>query len=146
MSKKNDKGNDEFRAWFKSELDRVVQDMIKSRAVTGVAVDAVPVWAVPNRVLVAKMWSAAQKSQFIWTISGPGVLTDHVAGQVAVTPKDAVNHFALKWQLNAEQLLRKAENNQLNDASRNALKNQANKLIQDAEWLFDLTLRDDIWN
>ncbi|MEJ2399879.1 MAG: DUF4826 family protein [Xanthomonadales bacterium] len=146
MSKKNDTDNDAFRAWFKSELDRVVEQMIKARAVTGVAIDATPMWAVPDRILIAKIWSAAQKSQFIWTISGPAVVTDHVAGSVAVNPKDVANHFALKWQADAERIRRQAENAALTDSARSEMKNLADKLVRDAEALFDMTRQDDIWS
>lgn len=145
MSKKTTPEQEEFRAWFKAELEKVVDRMIKEKAVTGAAIDAAPMWAVPNQVLIARVWSAAQKSQFIWTISGPGVITDHIPGSLAVGPKEAANHFALKWQVDADKLLKSAENPSLNESVRSELKNQAHKLIGDAESLFDLTLRDDIW-
>jgi hypothetical protein len=145
MSKKSNPEQEAFRAWFKAELDKVVDRMIKKKAVAGAAIDAAPAWAVPNQVLIARLWSAAQKSQFIWTISGPDVITDHIPGSLAVGPKEAATHFALKWQADAENLLKSAENPSLNETVRSELKNQANKLIGDAESLFDLTLRDDIW-
>ncbi|MEJ2383802.1 MAG: DUF4826 family protein [Xanthomonadales bacterium] len=110
------------------------------------AIDATPMWAVPDRILIAKIWSAAQKSQFIWTISGPAVVTDHVAGSVAVNPKDVANHFALKWQADAERIRRQAENAALTDSARSEMKNLADKLVRDAEALFDMTRQEDIWS
>jgi hypothetical protein len=146
MSSDTDTDQDEFRNWFKSELDRVVETMIKAGAVTGVAIDATPVWAVPNRMLIAKLWSSAQKSQFIWTISGPAVITDHVAGSVALNPRDVAKHFALKWQMDAERALGSAENASVSENARTELKNLANRLIKDAESLYDMTLQNDIWS
>ena len=145
MSKKLTPEQEEFRAWFKAELDKVVDRMIKEKAVDGVAIDAAPMWAVPNQILIARVWSSAQKSRFIWTISGPGVITDHIPGSLAVGPKEAANHFALKWQVDAEKLLKSAENPSLNETVRSELKNQADRLVSDAEALFDLTLREEIW-
>ena len=145
MSKKTTPEQEEFRAWFKAELDKVVDRMIKEKAVTGVAIDAAPMWAVPNQVLIARVWSAAQKSQFIWTISGPGVITDHIRGSMAVGPKEAARHFSLKWQVDAENLQKSADNPSMKETVRAELKNQASKLVSDAEALFDLTMRDEIW-
>ena len=64
MSKKTTPEQEEFRAWFKAELEKVVDRMVKEKAVTGAAIDAAPMWAVPNQVLIARVWSAAS--------SGPG--------------------------------------------------------------------------
>jgi hypothetical protein len=145
MDDKNTRDNEEFRDWFKSELDRVVEHMLKKRIVAGVAIDATPVWAVPNQILIAKVWPSGQKTQFIWTISGPAVVTDHVAGAVAVNPRDVANHFALKWQGDAERILRTAATPNTDEAARAGMKKAANKLIKDAESLFDMAQRDDIW-
>lgn len=145
MSKKTTPEQEELRAWFKAELDKVVDRMIKEKAVTGVAIDAAPMWAVPNQILIARVWASAQKSQFIWTISGPGVITDHIPGSMAVGPKEAARHFSLKWQVDAENLQKSAENPSMKETVRAELKNQADRLISDAEALFDLTMRDEIW-
>ena len=145
MSKKLTPEQEEFRAWFKAELDKVVDRMIKEKAVDGVAIDAAPVWAMPNQILIARVWSSAQKSQFIWTISGPGVITDHITGSMAAGPREAARHFSLKWQVDAEKLMKSAENPSMKDPVRTELKNQADRLVSDAEALFDLTMRDEIW-
>ena len=135
-----------LRAWYKTVLDAVVKDMIKIGAVTGTAVEASPVWAVPNEILIAKVWGAAQKNQFIWTISGNSVFTDHIAGSMAATPKDVAKHFALKWQLNAEQILDQAKNTPAVEGSEADSKLYSDQLIEYAESLYGLTVRDDVWN
>ena len=132
-------------AWYKSVLDAVVKDMIKIGAVTGAAVEASPVWAMPYEILIAKVWGAAQKSQFIWTISGNSVFTDHIAGSMAATPKDVARHFALKWQLNADQLLAQAKNTPTDEGKEVDTELYSKQLIQYAESLYGLTDRDDIW-
>ena len=136
----------EFQAWCKSELNDVVKQMTKSQAVVSAAVEATPVWTVPYKILIAKVWGAAQKSQFIWTISGEDFVTDHIAGSMATNPRDVAKHFALKWQLNAEQFLQMAGIKPMTEASRAGMKAQAEKLIRNAESLYDFTTRDDIWD
>ena len=56
MDDRNTLDNDEFRDWFKSELDCVAEHMLEKRIVAGVAIDAKPVWAVPEQILIAKVW------------------------------------------------------------------------------------------
>ena len=64
-----------INAWYKELLGTTVRQMVDSGAVTGAAAEARPVWMAPTQVLIAKVWGAGQKSNFIWTISGPGVIT-----------------------------------------------------------------------
>ena len=95
VKKKTEKESEELSTWFKPLLNEVVQEMIKRKAVTGAAVEASPTWAFPGKILIAKVWGMGEKSRFIWTISGEEVITDHINGSMATTPKDAARHFAL---------------------------------------------------
>ena len=73
------------------------------------------------------------------------MVTDHGAGAVAVNPREVANHFALKWQGDAERILRTADTPNTDEAARAGMKKAANKLVKDAESLFDMAQRDDIW-
>jgi len=134
-----------LKDWFKPLLDKVVQEMLKRNAVTGTAVEASPAWAFPNKILIAKVWGMGQKTRFIWTISGEGVITDYIAGSMATTPKDAAKHFALKWQMDADRLLAVGETKGPTQDAQLQMVNYANKLIKDAESLYDLTDKEEIW-
>jgi hypothetical protein len=134
-----------LRDWYKPLLDGVVQEMLKRKAVAGTAVEATPVWIFPNRILIAKVWGMGQKTRFIWTISGDGVITDYIAGNTAKTPKDAARHFVLKWQVDADRLFAVAKSKGSTADAKLQMNNYANKLIQDAEFLYDLTERDEVW-
>lgn len=137
--------NDPLKAWYKPKLDKVVQEMIKLGVVAGAAVEAAPIWAAPNKWLIAKVWGAGQARQFIWTISGDDVVTDHIPGSMANNPRDVAKHFAMKWQMNADQIAHLADNRPMTLADQSRMKNRAEKLIRDAESLYDLTTQDDIW-
>jgi len=141
----NSSTDQDIKAWYKSVLDDTVQEMIRLKVVSGVAIEATPVWAAPKLILIAKVWIASQKNRFIWTISGPGVVTDHIPGKLATTPKAVANHFALKWQANAEQLREMAANRPMSADGRAGLRAQADKLVRTAESLFDLTTQEQLW-
>lgn len=134
-----------LKAWYTKLLYAVVRDMIKIGAVSGAAAEARPVWISPYKVLIAKVWEASQKSNFIWTISGEAVITDHIAGNVATTPRDAARHFSLKWQMDADRLLELAKNKGAGESTEANMEAYTTKLIQYAEYLYDMASRDEVW-
>ena len=84
---KTDTDKEALKAWFKPLLDTVVLDMQARNVVAGTAVEASPVWIFPYKILIAKVWGLGQKNRFIWTIAGEAVITDHIPGNMAATPK-----------------------------------------------------------
>lgn len=144
MAQKKDQ-NTELRGWYKKVLDNTVREMLKSRAVTGAAIEAAPMWAVPFKVLIAKVWDATQKSQFIWTIAGEDAVTDHIPGPMAANPQEAARHFALKWQMDAERLLVRAQDNPRAKHGGEVVADYTAKLVTKAEALYDLATQDEVW-
>lgn len=134
-----------IRAWFVKELDAVVQQMIKIGAVSGIAVEAAPVWMLPYKILIARVWSANEKSRFIWTISGERVTTDHIDGKTAKSPQDVARHFALKWQVDAERLGDISPNRSPLENTQAHMQDYAGELVKNAEYIYELSTRDDIW-
>ena len=130
-------------SWFKPLIDATVKEMLARQAVTDTAVEASPVWMLPYKILISKVWGISQKTRFIWTISGEAVVTDHIPGSMAATPRDAARHFSLKWQMDADRLI--AVGKSKKPAEGQHMGNYANKLIRDAESLYDLTEQADIW-
>ena len=126
-------------------LDDLVKKMIKIGAISGVAIDAAPVWGSENEILIAKVWDTANKSQFIWAITGELAVTDHIPGSMAVTPRDVARHFSYKWQMDADRLAEIANSDsQIANTSVN-IQAQSKKIIQLAESLYSLTERDEPW-
>lgn len=140
-----DAGTEAFKAWYKAQLDAVVKEMLRIEAVSGAAVEAVPVWAAPNQILIAKVWQAGRKNYFIWTISGESVHTDHIKGSMAGTPRDAARHFSLKWQMDADRLTNLAKKKAPDGKTQAKVEAFANKLIQQAEFLYSLVEQDAGW-
>jgi hypothetical protein len=138
-------GGNALKSWYKGVLDGVVRDMLKAGAVVGAAIEASPVWAVPNEILIARVWAAGQQNSFIWTIAGERMITDHIAGAVAATPREVARHFSLKWQLDAERLYQIARRKDVPAVAGKQIETYAGRIIQCAERLYDLASHEDIW-
>lgn len=143
--KQNSTEASELRAWYKRLLDNVVSEMLRAGAVSGAAVEAAPIWVVPQQILIAQVWGAGQKNNFIWTIAGDGAILDHIAGPVAATPRDAARHFALKWQMDAEQLRRVAQRKTASQHDAKQISAYADRIVECSERLYELAGRDDVW-
>lgn len=126
-------------------LDAMVDNMIKTGVISGVAIDANPVWGQEGSLLIAKVWEASNKSEFIWTITGENAVTDHLPGSMALNPRDAARHFSYKWQMDAERLLADAKAKPQTPESQAVIEAHTNKIIQYAESLYELTCQDEIW-
>ena len=140
-----DADREALKSWYKPLLDTVVKDMLRLNVVAGPAVEASPVWVLPYKILISKVWGMGQKNRFIWTIAGEDVITDHIPGRLATTPKEVARHFSFKWQGDADQLLEVAKNRSSVENSQQHMGSYSNKLIKSAELLYDLSERDDIW-
>lgn len=143
--KQNTMEANELKAWYKRLLNNVVNEMLRAGVVSGAAVEAAPIWVVPQQILLAHVWGAGQKNNFIWTIAGDAVITDHIAGKVAAMPRDAARHFALKWQMDAEQLRRVAQRKTSSESDAKEIEAYADRIVHCSEQLYDIAARDDIW-
>jgi hypothetical protein len=142
---KLDAENEELKSWYKGVLDNVVKEMIRAEVITGAAVEAAPVWAVPNRLLIAKVWEVSRKNSFVWAIAGGDWITDHINGSLATNPRDAARHFSLKWQMDADRMLEMAKTKTSDENTRANVETVVNKLIYQAESLYELTNREAGW-
>ncbi len=82
-------------------------------------------------------------SQGFWVISGD-LPTDHIVGGNAKNAREAVKHFALRWQLKAENILNELglEQNSSEDETNIEF---ANILISKAEELYLLADSEKFW-
>ena len=140
-----DSDSDAIRAWYTRLLDNVVKEMISIKAVSGVAVQAAPVWISPYEMLMAKVWGVGYEDDFVWTLSIDKLVADYIAGSLASTPREAAKHFAMKWQLDADRLASVVQGKSMGDKADETMRDYSNKLIQYAETLYDLTTRDEVW-
>lgn len=133
------------RSWYTRLLDKMVKEMINIKAVSGDAVQAAPMWMVPNEMLIAKVWGITKEHEFVWAISVDKLIADYVGGSLAATPRDVARHFALKWQMDADRLISLGESGAAAEADPEKMQEYADKLIQYAEVLHDLANSDGPW-
>lgn len=134
-----------LESWYKSLLDQVVKEMVRLKAVTGVAVQATPVWMVPHEILIAKVWGVNHENDFVWTASVDKFIADYIAGSLATTPREVARHFSLKWQMDADRIL-KIEKSKLSVENPDAkMQDFSKQLIHHAESLYEMANRDDVW-
>ncbi|MDJ0748727.1 MAG: DUF4826 family protein [Woeseiaceae bacterium] len=114
-------------------MSRLVNEAIRGAADAGIVdealVEARPAWALPNRLLVGQLREQMNPRTFHWFIAGEAPL-DFTASANAASPRDALRHFAMKWQLDAERT---------DDADRKA------ELIELAESVYELADDERFW-
>lgn len=134
-----------LESWYKPLLDNVVKEMIRLKAINAGALQASPMWMVPNEILIAKVWGLNQESEFIWTISIDKFIADYLAGSLAATPRDVARHFSLKWQMDADRIMNLNKEKPATDKGKQKMQAYAQRLIQYAETLAELANRDEAW-
>jgi hypothetical protein len=116
--------------WAKREIDRLVNALLAQGAIDDNLVEARLAWTVPSEVVLGQLRQQGNLLEFLWIIGG-NVPADSVHSSAARTPRDAVRHFALKWQLDAGQM---------DDAD------AASTLVEHAEYLYALSDDDRFWS
>lgn len=130
------------QAWGKSELDKAVKEVLDSGIFQAARVEAGIAWMLPGAVLIGQIREKIDKSAFRWIITGPDVPLDHVQGDVARNPREALKHFCLKWQLGAEKV-REASVNDPDTGDHYRAK--ADQLARQAENLYEIAEADQFW-
>jgi hypothetical protein len=119
---------DELRPWLRQQLDDAVPRLIEVGAFEDALIEVKPAWVLPAQLLVGKAREQGNPTAFRWFICGD-VPLDHVASDVATTPRELIRHFSMKWQIDASHLEEEA----------------AKALIDHAEALYALADDDRYW-
>lgn len=122
--------NDSAASWIRETLNRAVREITNQGVFDGEFVEARPVWSLPERVLIGQIRETDEQAAFQWIICGD-FPTDHIASTVASTPREALRHFSLKWQLDA--------------GDSQALDEHAENLVARAEQLYEMVADDSLW-
>ena len=143
MSEETPDNGEPATAWVRETLDRAVAEITGHAVLEGNFVEARAVWSLPYRVMIGQIRETRESATFHWIICGD-LPTDHIPSNVAVTPRDALRHFSLKWQLGAarydDPATRKAAGmDSLPQDGRGA------RLAEIAEKLYALAEDDSLW-
>ncbi len=123
--------------WIQEQLKSHVGHLTKHGLVAR-HIRATVAWVLPNTICLSRVGSNENKNFAYWVISGK-FATDHIARELADSPRAAVRHFALKWQLRASRLAERTDANQEDMAA------PAAELEKYAHGLYALTEQDQHW-
>lgn len=90
-------------AWAKECLDNALRTVSAMGIFEGITFDARVAWTLPHRIIIGQIRDTGPHLREFWIIAGE-VPTDCIDAATCATARDAARHFALKWQLGAEQL------------------------------------------
>lgn len=117
------------KKWLRSLIDLAVRGTSEMNVFDEALLEARPDWALPQRLLVGKVRPQMEPRAFCWFICGE-VPLDYLRGDVATSPREALRHFAIKWQL---------------DAERAGDTESADVLIENAEAIYALADDERVW-
>ena len=130
--------------WQRKTLDKAVRNIADLGVLPDEIVEARALWSIPGKVMIGQARQAHEPTLFVWFISGE-LPTDTIGPSAAATPREAMRHFSLKWQMDAERYrdpaARKAHGL---DESRdwNAM---TARLVAKAEELYAMAEDDGLW-
>jgi len=108
------------------------------------------VWIVPHKIMVAQAWAEKNPDDRYWLITGGAIgLMGHAEAKLAAGPREALRHFALKWQMQGERL-RTADRREFDAKTQNRLADVdmstiGDSLAEKAEYLYALAENDVNW-
>jgi len=121
--------DDETKSWMREMTDLAVRGTGEVGMYDEAIVESRPEWALPNRLLLGKVRTQSNARAFHWFICGE-IPLDYLPGDVATTPREALRHFSMKWQLDAERS---------DDDTR------SQELVENAEAVYDLADDERFW-
>lgn len=132
-----------YEEWAKQHVKKIYNRLLKLNLVTMEARWEV-VWALPNKILIGKIWEEDRPTTAYWIIGGE-VPEDFVELSVAETPRDVARHFAMKWQLDGSRVAGLSPDS-VETSSKAVRWDQVGGSFADkAEQLYDVVVRDEFW-
>ena len=132
----DEKQKAEYDAWVQEQLKTHVGHLYEHGLAAG-QTRATIAWALPGRLCLSRAGAPNDPAFSWWVISG-AVATDHIARKQAATPREAVRHFALKWQLQSARL-------EQGGGDATDLGEVGKRLAESAELLYALSENDAHW-
>lgn len=142
MGFKNEEEVQAFTAWAQQHVSSMARHVHTNGVLEG-ELKGHCVWALPHKIFLGKIWPDGDKSKTYWIISGELVNTDHIEGELADTARDAVRHFSLKWQMQAERLSADFEDSNPDDSNWQEI---GENLVSQAEILYAAAQEDRLWD
>jgi hypothetical protein len=132
MAQEQEMTVEEQQQWVREQY----QVATKYLAAQGLVTESVVVEESRYLIPFLSIWKLkVLDGSYFWVICGD-LPSDHNTFDIAPNAREAVQHFSLKWQMQAENLLRTGDKEQ---------EEFAKLLISRAEGLFDMYQQDNVW-
>ena len=131
-------------AWAREKLRSAVDETIQRGAFVDQVVEAKPIWVLHEKVAIGQARESTRPDSFVWIICGD-LPTDHVGSKAAETARDAVRHFALKWQMDAERYKIPAVRKAHGLPEDKDVSHLTDQLIAKSEELYAIAEEDSLW-
>ena len=137
----NGDAQEAFTRWVREQHDQMARYAVRGELI-GDDAEGLPIWSIPHQVFLGRFYDKSNPKGGYWYIGG-GVPSDHIEQHVAPDARQAVRHFALKWQLQAAQI----ETGGGDDVAekRADFADVARNLAQAAEMLVSCVENDSYW-
>ena len=132
MDKSKEMTEQEQQQWVRAQYQIATKYLAEKGMITESVIVEESRYLVPN-VAIWKLNLINDAK--VWVICGE-LPTDHANSDVSLNARDASRHFSLKWQLQAENLLKAGEHEQ---------DSFAHSLISRAEGLYELFENEQLW-
>jgi len=144
MGFKTEQDVEKFGDWLKEQMEVMSRHVYTSGLISTEAT-GLCVWSVPHLVFLGKIWAKDDDSMKYWVLSGLDLPTDHIEEGLATTPREAVRHFSMKWQLQSAKVSELGEEGD-GSATGTDWRKIAGSLQSNAEALYTLVGRDELWD
>ncbi len=130
----NEVSQEQLSAWVKEQFQRANKHLAENGVLFESVVTSESRYLAP---FVAVWKIKTSDGKYYWVISGD-VPADFMPYETEKTARDAMRSFSLRWQLQADNLLRSG----MQDTTQNEF---ANRLITKAEQLYDVFSDEQVW-
>lgn len=130
-----------FVRWVR-EQHGLMARYASQRGLIGDDAEGVPVWSIPHQIFLGRFYDKDNRAGGYWYIAG-ALPSDHIPADVAANAREAVRHFALKWQLQSAQI---GEGGESGEEAVVDFANAADNLSRSAEGLMACVENDALWD
>ena len=135
---------EEAMAWAKDRLATAINEITKTGIFDGITVEARPEWTLPGKIVIGRVRDTGMDHHEYWVIAGE-LPTDCTSAKNCATPRDAARHFALKWQVGAEQIRDPEMRKKQGLAQEMDWESESDQLASIAESLYQVVEADKVW-
>lgn len=141
----NNVSTEDVTAWATDCMDEAIRTVTATGIFEGITVESKVVWALPKKIMIGRLRDTGGDHREFWVIAGE-VPIDCIDATTCATVRDAARHFALKWQLGAQQIRDPKVREDRGLKQELDWEKASNELAATAEELYAIADEDQAWS